>query len=61
MSDYGSLEMFHVQVRSNLRELFLHDLAPTLEPDSLEPLRVVCKAKGIKTNLGPPTDVDSPR
>ena len=27
------------QVRSNLRELFLHDVSPTLDSEQLEPLR----------------------
>lgn len=47
------------QVRSNLRELFLHEISPSLDTDHLEPLRVVCAAKGIKTNLGQPTPTDN--
>merc|ERR1712083_1204316 len=47
------------QVRSNLRELFLHEISPSLDTDHLAPLRVVCVAKGIKTNLGQPTPTDN--
>ena len=33
------MDFLPFQVRSNLRELFLHDVSPTLDSDQLEPLR----------------------
>ena len=34
-----TIPYLNFQVRSNLRELFLHDVSPTLDSDQLEPLR----------------------
>ena len=98
-----TIPYLNFQVRSNLRELFLHDVSPTLDSEQLEPLRweqikrkrvqtkfevqkteaaqvriqkikkkidkpqkdkfeplrVICAAKGIKTNLGAPAPIDN--
>lgn len=34
-----TIPYLNFQVRSNLRELFLHDVSPTLDSEQLEPLR----------------------
>ena len=34
-----TITYLNFQVRSNLRELFLHDVSPTLDSEQLEPLR----------------------
>ena len=34
-----TIPYLYFQVRSNLRELFLHDVSPTLDSEQLEPLR----------------------
>ena len=43
--------IFHLQVRANLRELYLHDMCRRIEPEELIPLRNMCRLKGIKTNI----------
>ena len=45
-----TIPYLNFQVRSNLRELFLHDVSPTLDSEQLEPLRWE-QMKGVQTKF----------